>query len=201
MASISDSDLDLVLKFIGELREKLRAPDTSADGVANLNQWIDREVANEEHAGFVTSGAAAEIARGAALQVIADKATLIRNLENAGYVVTEKTRIGYEFNLLAHLHRQRKWSEKTFGPGERTKGTIEHIRKELVEIEADPTDLTEWIDVATLALDGAWRSAGADPHQIIAAWVAKTNKNEGRVWPDWRTVEPGKPIEHDRNFD
>lgn len=102
------------------------------------------------------------------------------------------------FDLLAHLQRQREFSERTFGPGARTAGLIDHIRKELLEIEADPGDLAEWIDVAILALDGAWRT-GASPQQIIDALVAKQVKNEGRTWPDWRTAPADKAIEHDRS--
>ena len=101
------------------------------------------------------------------------------------------------FDFRAHLHRQREWSERTFGPGERAQGIIDHIRKELREIEADPQDLCEWIDVVILALDGAWRS-GATPDQIIDALAAKQAKNELRAWPDWRTADPSKAIEHIR---
>lgn len=104
------------------------------------------------------------------------------------------------FDLLLHLRRQREWSEATFGPGDRRKGIIDHIRKELVEIEHAPKDVTEWIDVAILALDGAWRS-GASPEQIVAALVGKQAKNEGRTWPDWRTQPEDKAIEHDRSAD
>jgi hypothetical protein len=100
----------------------------------------------------------------------------------------------------AHLVRQREWSEKTFGPGPRTGGIIDHITKELVEIEADPGDVKEWLDVVVLALDGAWR-AGATPDQIIDLLVAKQDRNEKRVWPDWRTMSPDKAIEHDRSHD
>ena len=103
-----------------------------------------------------------------------------------------------DFCLVTHLRRQAQWSEKTFGPGERTVGVIDHIRKELVEIEAKPTDLSEWIDVVILALDGAWRS-GHSPENIVAGLIAKQAKNESRTWPDWRTAEPGKAIEHVRN--
>lgn len=38
--------------------------------------------------------------------------------------------------------------------------------------------------------------AGYTPEQIVAALVAKQEKNESRQWPDWRTAEPGKAIEH-----
>lgn len=104
------------------------------------------------------------------------------------------------FDFAAHLERQQEWSERTFGPGARAAGVIDHIRKELREIEADPGDLREWVDVIILALDGAWRS-GAAPDQIIDAIVVKQTKNEGRTWPDWRTADPNKAIEHDRNKD
>lgn len=99
------------------------------------------------------------------------------------------------FDFLQHLHRQRQFSEATFGPGQRTNGVLDHIRKELIEIEADPTDIEEWIDVVILALDGAWR-AGATPEKIIQTLVDKQTKNEQRVWPDWRTADPNAAITH-----
>lgn len=40
------------------------------------------------------------------------------------------------FDLVQHLYRQRDFSERTFGPGTRTQGVLDHIRKELREIEA-----------------------------------------------------------------
>jgi hypothetical protein len=101
------------------------------------------------------------------------------------------------FDLYAHLCRQIAWSEKTFGPGSRAKGVVDHVRKELREIEADPTDLSEWIDVVILAIDGAWR-ADYTPQQIIDALVAKHTKNENRTWPDRRTMSPDVAIEHSR---
>lgn len=97
----------------------------------------------------------------------------------------------------AHLEHQRDWSTATFGPGPRLKGVLDHIRKELVEIEADPTDLGEWVDVVILAFDGAWR-AGWEPQQIIDAIKEKQARNELRIWPDWRTASPDHAIEHVR---
>lgn len=105
------------------------------------------------------------------------------------------------FDLAAHLGRQREFSLKTFGPGQRTAGVCDHIRKELVEVQeaADFGDATlpEWVDVIILAFDGALRT-GATPEQIIEAIVAKQARNEARRWPDWRTAAPGKAIEHVR---
>jgi hypothetical protein len=103
--------------------------------------------------------------------------------------------ISEAFDLVAHLYRQREFSERTFGPGARTQGVIGHIRKELAEIEAKPDDVEEWIDVVLLALDGAWR-AGHAPEAIVAALQAKQKKNERRAWPDWRTASPDQAIEH-----
>lgn len=102
------------------------------------------------------------------------------------------------FDLVAHLYRQRAFSLKTFGPGARTQGGGDHIVKELREIAKAPLDLEEWIDVVLLALDGAHR-AGHDPEAICAGLEAKQTKNEGRNWPDWRTADPDKAIEHVRN--
>jgi hypothetical protein len=100
-------------------------------------------------------------------------------------------------NLIKHLERQRKFSEATFGPGNRTQGVINHIRKELQEIEEDPLDLEEWVDVILLALDGAWRT-GATSREITEAIEAKMTKNENREWPDWREMDQDQAIEHVR---
>jgi nucleoside 2-deoxyribosyltransferase len=101
-------------------------------------------------------------------------------------------------DLVSHLVRQAEFSERTFGPGRRTAGVIDHIRKELREIEQKPDDLSEWIDVVILGFDGAWR-AGHWPSQIAAALRAKQARNEARKWPDWRTQPLDKAIEHDRS--
>lgn len=101
----------------------------------------------------------------------------------------------------AHLARQAEFSAETFGPGDRTYGVIDHIRKELQEVadayEAREDTLSEWVDIVILALDGAWRS-GHTPAEIITAVKAKQARNEERTWPDWRTADSTKAIEHDR---
>ena len=103
---------------------------------------------------------------------------------------------------VTHLDRQQAWSAETFGPAEVRghRGVLDHIRKELVEIEAEPGDVTEWADLIILAFDGAWRS-GHSPADTIAAIKAKQERNEGRQWPDWRTADPDKAIEHVRALD
>lgn len=96
-----------------------------------------------------------------------------------------------------HIHRQIAFSSRTFGPGPRLDGVIDHISKELVEVRESGGALDEWVDVIILALDGAWRS-GASPAEIIAAVKAKQTRNEQRQWPDWRAAERGRAIEHVR---
>lgn len=105
---------------------------------------------------------------------------------------------GSTFDLVSHIHRQMVFSNKTFGPGPLTERLCDHITKELAEIRDNPTDLMEWVDVIMLALDGAWR-AGYSPEQIATALDNKLTINERRKWPDWRTAEPEKAIEHVRD--
>lgn len=102
-----------------------------------------------------------------------------------------------QYDLIAHLKRQKAFSEKAFGPKQRLKGFLEHIKEELVEIENSPDDLEEYIDVAMLAFDGAWR-AGYTAEEIAHAFESKLTKNESRKYPDWRTCDPDKPINHIR---
>ena len=57
----------------------------------------------------------------------------------------------------------------------------------------------KWIDVIILAIDGAWRS-GHTSAEIIKALREKQAVNASRKWPDWKTAEPGKAIEHIRGY-
>lgn len=98
-------------------------------------------------------------------------------------------------NLTAYIQRQIEWSRRTFGPTRRTKGLTEHIRKELMEIEAEPEDLTEWIDVIILGLDGAWRT-GATAEQIAMALEVKQARNFQRTYPFPKSDD--EPSEHVR---
>jgi len=103
-------------------------------------------------------------------------------------------------NLVEYFERQIAWSRETFGPALRTKGVIDHIRKELNEIEQNPHDLSEWVDVVILAMDGFWRHGGK-ASDILLALVAKQEKNMARAWPDWRIMSEDSAIEHDRTRD
>lgn len=97
-----------------------------------------------------------------------------------------------------YIQRQKDWSVETFGPGDRAEGIVDHIQKELLEVEENPKALEEWCDIVILALDGAWR-AGYMPHQVTKALKEKQEKNIQREWPDWRKATPGKAIEHIRH--
>lgn len=94
------------------------------------------------------------------------------------------------------LANQKKWSKKTFGPGKRTLGLIKHIEKELAEIILKPDDLSEWIDVIILALDGYWRHGGK-PWEIIKRIRKKQNVNFSRKYP--KPVSENEPSEHIRD--
>lgn len=114
-------------------------------------------------------------------------------------------------DLKQHLIRQMAFSHATFGPGERTAGVVDHIRKELVEVEKANGEASEWVDVVILALDGLTRrlaftsSDGAvrmDPNHVADTACkmieGKQTRNEARAWPDWRTAPKDKAIEHVR---
>jgi hypothetical protein len=99
------------------------------------------------------------------------------------------------FDLVNHIILQREWSMRVFGPNKWVSSLLDHIRKELLEIEANPSDLMEWVDVILLAIDGAWRQ-GFTPEQIAAAIAAKQRLNEMRKYPDWKMHPQDKAIEH-----
>jgi Protein of unknown function (DUF550) len=109
------------------------------------------------------------------------------------------------YDFVAHLTRQMVFSKATFGHGERMTGVIDHIGKEVAEVVASNGASSEWVDVVILSLDGLTRRLWAEhptkPADEIA-WMAvrlildKQGKNELRDWPDWRTADPDKAIEH-----
>jgi hypothetical protein len=101
-------------------------------------------------------------------------------------------------DLVGIVNRQKDWSLAVLGPGERKRGLVDHIWKELGEVMRAEEPLEEWIDIVILALDGAWRS-GASAEQIVEALLAKQAKNRARRWPDWRTMNPDRAIEHVRD--
>ena len=68
-----------------------------------------------------------------------------------------------------YLLRHMEWGWHTFGApadGRGPLGPLDHIKKELKEIEEDPSDLKEWIDLIILSIDGMLR-AGASPGAVL----------------------------------
>lgn len=109
-------------------------------------------------------------------------------------------------DLKQHLIRQMAFSHATYGPGTRTEGVVDHIKKELQEVLDANGDSSEWVDVVILALDGMTRQLAycngdrADPvrvAQMVCNIIeGKQTRNEARSWPDWRTADQSKAIEH-----
>lgn len=92
-----------------------------------------------------------------------------------------------EINLIHILgdwiESKRAWSMETFGNAQRSEGIVKHIQNELIEVLDNPKDVSEWIDVILLALDGA-RRAGFVGEDIAYALFEKQHKNEKRKWGD-----------------
>lgn len=101
-------------------------------------------------------------------------------------------------NVAEYLSQQEEWSSRTFGNGARTISITSHIRKELAEIEAEPHDLSEWVDVIILAMDGYWRHGG-DPLHLMVDLVSKQQKNFARTWP--AHAPDNEVVEHVRTGD
>jgi hypothetical protein len=91
-----------------------------------------------------------------------------------------------------------EWSKKSFGSTKRTLGIIRHIEKELKEVEADPDDLFEWIDVIILGIDGFCRHGGK-PRELLAYLWSKFYRNRLRTYPF--PTSDDEPSEHLRTVE
>jgi len=91
------------------------------------------------------------------------------------------------------LSNQKDWSLRTFGPGKRTIGITKHIEKECAEVRDNPDDLSEWVDIVILAMDGYWR-AGGTPEEILRAIIAKQAINRERTYPKTGEDEPSEHV-------
>lgn len=99
-----------------------------------------------------------------------------------------------------YLRRHLEWGHATFGTpadGRGPLGPLDHLKKELKEIEEAPTDLVEWVDAIILSIDGFLR-AGGKHTMLLPMLFEKQAKNALRDWPDWKTMDPNKAIEHVR---
>jgi hypothetical protein len=117
-------------------------------------------------------------------------------------------------DLKQHLMRQMAFSKATYGPGTRTDGILDHITKEIVEVRESGGSSDEWVDLVILSLDGLTRqlsfcrqheqrtkTSAEIAEMACNIIVAKQDRNENRTWPDWRTMNADKAIEHDRSQD
>ena len=106
-------------------------------------------------------------------------------------------------NMMANAHN---WSLNTFGPGPRMEGVLDHIAKESEEVALSGGSGDEWIDLVILSIDGFLREKtqrwGLSRHDAVAEllrmWAEKTEINMARDWPDFRTMDPNKAVEHVR---
>jgi hypothetical protein len=119
-------------------------------------------------------------------------------------------------DLAKHLLRQMAVSDATFGPGTRTNGVIDQIRKELDDVAVSEGSARERVDVVILGLDGLSRElaygsinyggiefAGRRDPAAVARMAChllleKQAANKSWKWPDSHTADPHKAIEYER---
>lgn len=89
----------------------------------------------------------------------------------------------HEYQVTGVAYDCLQWSLRQF-PGERHEATLEHLRREVEELLADPTSAEEYADVFML-LNRAAHNAGVN---LTAAVDAKLVINRRRQW--------GQPDEH-----
>lgn len=114
----------------------------------------------------------------------------------------------YDFQQM--IHKAAAFPRATFGAGERTESVIDHMTKEFEEIRKEETAsgrAGEWVDQVILSIDGLTRALQADNPDANFKMISmiaesmieqKYCKNELRDWPDWRTADLNKAIEHVR---
>lgn len=105
------------------------------------------------------------------------------------------------FTMDRFFLEQQKWSYTTFGPPEHRgpNGPLEHLKLEAEEaLNTLGTEKTkEIVDCFFLAIDAAHRH-GLCLDDLIEKAFEKLKENKKRDWPDWRTMDPNKAIEHIR---
>lgn len=72
------------------------------------------------------------------------------------------------------------WSKETF-PDSTTQSALEHLKDEIKEIEAEPTNPVEYADALALIMEAAGRS-GISARQVLIAYRDKMEINKGRKW-------------------
>lgn len=86
--------------------------------------------------------------------------------------------------LLKLLQEQRQFSVATFGPEPRLAGVLDHLEKELAEVQEATGDVMEWADCFLLCIDGSIR-AGGDPSNIVAYMAHRVDLYEAKHQGVW----------------
>lgn len=84
-----------------------------------------------------------------------------------------------------YLVRHLEWGWATFGTpqdGRGPLGPLDHALKEVEEIQANPTDIVEWVDAIILTIDGYFR-AGGDAEVLKLERIAYLASVEYQSWP------------------
>lgn len=104
----------------------------------------------------------------------------------------------YELHVLAQSHAE--WSRATFGADNvrGPVGPLKHLRKEIDEILANPSDPMEYADAFLLLLDAA-RRADIGSAELLRAAARKLEINKAREWP--KIQEADAAIEHVRKME
>lgn len=136
----------------------------------------------------------------------------LRHLAQAGLVVDSarsgkpREQQGVERGLASFMGRAAEWSDRVFGEGPRTQRLCNYIRRELAEVEANPMDAVEWVDVIMLAMDGFRRvyqaqSSGGSPEEAASCLMEELDsKLAACELREWNIPESeDDPVEHVRN--
>jgi hypothetical protein len=73
------------------------------------------------------------------------------------------------------------WADETFGPSLSPDSTIAHLKKEVEELVADPSNVTEYADCMILLIDAA-RRVGITMDLLLDHCWAKLEINIRRKW-------------------
>ena len=104
------------------------------------------------------------------------------------------------FTFDEFVTRQIEWSWKTFGSpaeGRGPLGPLDHLKKEIVEIEKNPEDVTEWVDAIFLSIDGFHRAGGrmySDESTCIHPYVLPSSLDHLKMVLVLLTEEPQNAV-------
>lgn len=115
--------------------------------------------------------------------------------ENDEPISAQAQQLGYALTQLAAS--QSLWSQQTFG-ADTVQGplmALRHLRKEVAEAIAMPSDPLEYADLLLLTIDAA-RRAGLSIDSLVQVAAQKHEINRRR---SWGPIERDQPVEHIRD--